>query len=89
MLEFEGLHGCYLLHSNNLKFKGRTYIGYTVNPVRRIGQHNGGHSKGGARRTSKKGPWDMLWDKILYVAPYTAKHHNYLYEPHFTHLLYK
>lgn len=50
MKEIEGLHGCYLLHSNNPRFKGRPYIGYTVDPVRRIGQHNGGHDKGGARR---------------------------------------
>ena len=50
MKEIEGLHGCYLLHSNDPRFKGRPYIGYTVDPVRRIGQHNGGHDKGGARR---------------------------------------
>ena len=50
MKEIEGLHGCYLLHSNNPRFKGRPYIGYTVDPVRRIGQHNGGTDKGGARR---------------------------------------
>ena len=57
--------GCYLLVSQNVKYKGRTYIGYTVNPGRRINQHNKGKQAGGAWRTSGRGPW--------YVSMYIAQ----------------
>ncbi|KAL6282554.1 hypothetical protein ACE6H2_013483 [Prunus campanulata] len=36
--------GCYLLASRSPRYEGRTYIRFTVNPRRRIRQHNGGNS---------------------------------------------
>ncbi|MEW5305212.1 MAG: hypothetical protein WDW36_007769 [Sanguina aurantia] len=58
--------GCYLLKSQHPLARGRTYIGFTVNPRRRIRQHNG-HLTCGAKQTRKYRPWEMTL--VLYGFP--------------------
>ncbi len=47
---------CYIIYSPS---KNRTYVGYTVEPTRRIRQHNG-IIKGGAKATSVATDWRFL-----------------------------
>ncbi|XP_023034277.2 structure-specific endonuclease subunit SLX1 homolog [Drosophila willistoni] len=55
-------YGVYLLCSQSLdsRYHGKCYVGFTVNPKRRIKQHNRGREFGGAKKTSSKGPWQMV-----------------------------
>ncbi|XP_007017048.2 PREDICTED: uncharacterized protein LOC18591071 [Theobroma cacao] len=55
----KGFFACYLLTSLSPRHKGHTYIGFTVNPRRRIRQHNG-EIGSGAWRTKSKRPWEMV-----------------------------
>ncbi|GAB4860214.1 hypothetical protein Ancab_011693 [Ancistrocladus abbreviatus] len=55
----KGFFACYLLASLSPRHKGHTYIGFTVNPRRRIRQHNG-EIRSGARRTKGRRPWEMV-----------------------------
>ncbi|CAJ1937171.1 unnamed protein product [Cylindrotheca closterium] len=51
---------CYLLRSQDPKHQNKTYVGFTVNPCRRIRQHNGILKHGGARKTKRSGrPWEF------------------------------
>lgn len=50
-------YGCYLLES--LKQNYRTYIGFCVDPRRRLRQHNG-EIPGGAWKTHRSRPWKMV-----------------------------
>lgn len=63
-----GDHFCYALYRPGDP-RGATYVGYTVDPARRLRQHNGELS-GGARRTSRgrqsaasasARPWELLF----------------------------
>ena len=51
------MHYCYILYNDD---NNKTYNGYTVNPLRRIRQHNS-EIKGGAKYTTKcKVEWKYL-----------------------------
>ena len=51
----KGLFCCYLLGSDHTDV---CYVGFTVDPVRRLRQHNG-ELRGGARFTRRHRPWRM------------------------------
>lgn len=57
------MHTCYALTAQ----RDRSYVGYTVDPERRLRQHNGA-IKGGARRTTRTAsvaPWSFLFIVVV------------------------
>ena len=69
------LYSVYLLRSLNPRYSRRTYVGFTVNIARRLRQHNGEIS-GGAKRTSRARPWEM----ICYISGFPNKRIALQYE---------
>ena len=57
---------CYILKSGS-----KTYNGYTVDPKRRLRQHNG-EIKGGAKKTAGKGPWEFIFIMTGFVTESNA-----------------
>ncbi len=72
-----GGYYCYLLIND----KGRTYIGYTNNPRRRIRQHNG-IIQGGAKKTHKGRPWRF----VCIVGDFPDEHTALSFEWHWQHV---
>lgn len=78
--------GCYFLTPTSTQYQYRRYyIGYTVNPVRRLRQHNGQLACGGAKRTKKFRPWQM----ILIVSKFPTSYHALQFEYLWQHLRHK
>ena len=51
---------CYLVVSLDPRRAGKSYVGFTVNPPRRLAQHNGARANG-AKYTSSLRPCDMIF----------------------------
>ena len=62
-------HYCYLLESENPSAKKKYYFGYTVDPERRLRQHNA-EITGGAKKTKRGRPWKMLF----YISGFENNH---------------
>lgn len=66
----------YFLHGPIGKRKRRHYIGFTVNPRRRIRQHNG-EIVGGAKRTTR---YSSDWSMVCLISGFSSKHMALSYE---------
>ena len=66
-----GFYAVYCLESEHPKHRGRSYIGFTVDPLRRLRQHNG-FMQNGAQETSRRRPWKMLFCVHGFPAKVTA-----------------
>jgi predicted GIY-YIG superfamily endonuclease len=64
-------HYCYILRTNHEPDKNKTYNGYTVDPHRRIRQHNQ-EIKGGAKYTKKWG--DKSWEMYALLKGFPDHH---------------
>ncbi len=60
----------------------QTYIGATTDVDRRLGQHNAGRAKGGAKRTAAR-PED--WYRICYVSGFDTWNNALSFEWHWKH----
>ena len=58
-LPTRAFYSCYLLTSLHARYKHHTYIGFAVDPARRLRQHNGELVQG-AKRTKRRRPWQMV-----------------------------
>eukprot|EP01063_Lacrimia_lanifica_P016474 TRINITY_DN23011_c0_g1_i1.p1 TRINITY_DN23011_c0_g1~~TRINITY_DN23011_c0_g1_i1.p1 ORF type:complete len:411 (+),score=112.28 TRINITY_DN23011_c0_g1_i1:71-1234(+) len=55
-----GFYAVYCLECLHPRWPGESYIGFTVDPERRIRQHNG-ELQHGAHETRRRRPWRMVW----------------------------
>ena len=62
------MYYCYILRNNSEEYKNYTYNGYTVNPWRRVRQHNG-IIKGGAKATAKK---NNAWEVYVLITGFVT-----------------
>jgi structure-specific endonuclease subunit SLX1 len=68
------MHWCYLINSIDKDKHRKTYIGYAVDPIRRLRQHNR-EIKGGAKATRGR-----KWKHVTVVGPFVDKHHALSFE---------
>jgi predicted GIY-YIG superfamily endonuclease len=73
------MHYCYILHD---RLSHKTYVGYTIEPTRRLRQHQG-IIKGGAKYTSHRGDWDYL---VIVASPEFIHNTALSFEWHVKHI---